>query len=156
MSLIFKYLNCGNSAITEKILRTLPDWFGIEEATRDYIQNSAELPMVTAIENDLPVGFISLKTHSPYTSEIYVMGIAPNHHRRGIGQKLLLECERILALNKTEFLQVKTLDESRENEAYKKTRLFYKSMGFREVEVFPTLWGEANPCLLLIKTIKSS
>ena len=156
MPVIFKYLEIGDPVITEKILRALPDWFGIEEATLEYIQNATKYPMIVIYENNSPVGFISIKSHSSFTSEIYVMGIMPDHHRKGIGEKLLLESERILALNKTEYLQVKTLDESRENEAYRKTRLFYKAMGFREVEVFPTLWGEANPCLLLIKKIKTS
>ncbi len=156
MSLIFKYLQHGNPTITEKILRALPDWFGIEEATLEYIQNSTKFPMVVAYENNIPVGFLSIKKHSPFTSEIYVMGVAPDYHRKGVGKNILSECERILAQNKTEFLQVKTLDESRENEEYRRTRLFYKTMGFREVEVFPTLWGEANPCLLLIKKINDS
>ncbi|MDC0980394.1 hypothetical protein OAQ84_01525 [Bdellovibrionales bacterium] len=70
----FEYLEQGDSAVTEKILRSLPDWFGIEESTMAYIEKSKELPMVVAYEDEIPVGFISVKQHSPYTSELYVMG----------------------------------------------------------------------------------
>ena len=28
-----------------------------------------------------------------------------------------------------------------------------KSLGFRELECFPTLWDESNPCLIMIMKI---
>ena len=151
----YEYLEQGNIEVCELVLRSVPDWFGIEEATLDYIKDSKEMPMVVAKEHGKPIGFVSLKKHSSYTTEVYVMGVIPEYHRKGIGKKLLIEAESILAKKGTEFLQVKTLSADRECEFYKKTRLFYKSFGFREVEVFPTLWGEDNPCQLLIKVVKS-
>ena len=82
------------------------------------------------------------------------MGVDPNLHRQSCGSKMITELERRLNKQGIEFLQVKTLSEERECEFYKKTRLFYKSQGFREVEVFPTLWDKSNPCLLMIKGLK--
>ena len=149
----FEYLEKGKPEITEKILRSLPDWFGIEESTAAYIEKSKELPMVIAYESGEPIGFISIKNHSPFTSELYVMGVDPKFHRKSCGSKMVEEVERVLSTQGVEFLQVKTLSEGRESEFYKKTRLFYKSQGFREVEVFPTLWDKSNPCLLMIKGI---
>ena len=148
-----QYLETGNPQICEKVLRSLPDWFGIEESTLAYIEKSKKLPMITAFEEDTPLGFLSLKDHSAYTSEVYVMGVIPSHHRSGIGRMLLLEAEKHLARRGFEFIQVKTVSANRECEFYKKTRLFYKSFGFKEVEVFPTLWDESNPCQLLIKSL---
>lgn len=49
------------------------------------------------------------------------------------------------------FLQVKTLSPTHPDPFYARTRQFYQSMGFQPLEEFPTLWGEANPCLLMIK-----
>lgn len=147
----FEYLEKGNPAVTEKILRSLPDWFGIEESTVAYIEKSKELPMVIAYQSGEPIGFVSIKNHSPYTSELYVMGIDPKFHRQSCGSKMIGEVEKHLNNQGVEFLQVKTLSEGRECEFYKKTRLFYKSQGFKEVEVFPTLWDKSNPCLLMIK-----
>jgi hypothetical protein len=53
-----------------------------------------------------------------------------------------------------EFLTVKTLDESRASKSYEKTRLFYLSVGFKPLEVFPLLWDKDNPCLFMAKSIK--
>ncbi|MBT4793414.1 MAG: GNAT family N-acetyltransferase [Halobacteriovoraceae bacterium] len=149
----FEYLEKGNPEICDVILRSVPDWFGIEESTLDYINKSKELPMLAVTKNGKPIGFLSLKKHSPFTSEVYVMGVIPEYHRKGVGKKLLIEAEKVLAQNGVEFLQVKTVSADRECEFYRKTRLFYKSFGFKEVEVFPTLWDEHNPCQLLIKSI---
>lgn len=149
------YLEKGKPEITELILRKLPRWFGIEEATQNYIQMSKNLPMIIAYKDSLPIGFISLKNTSQYTSEIYVMGVDPQFHRTSCGTKLIQKAEKHLIAQKKEFLQVKTLSEKQECEFYAKTRLFYKSQGFKELEVFPNLWDKENPCLLMIKHLKS-
>lgn len=33
---------------------------------------------------------------------------------------------------------------------YDDTNKFYKSLGFKEFEVFPTLWDEWNPCQIYV------
>lgn len=150
----FKYLKSGDPKACESILRSLPDWFGIETAIIDYVHNSKSYPMIIAEKDVQEIGFISLKKHSEFCSEIYVMGVLPEFHNKGIGTALLNEAEKFLAKDKTEFLQVKTLSEQRDSLSYKKTRQFYKSYGFKEIEIFPTLWDEHNPCLMLMKTVK--
>ena len=49
-------------------------------------------------------------------------------------------------------IQVKTVDEGHYKE-YDQTIAFYEGVGFKKMEVFPTLWDEWNPCLILIKKI---
>ena len=153
MTIQFQVLEKGDSQICEKILRSLPDWFGIESALQRYIKDSVENPMVVAKNGDKVLGFCSLLNHGPHSSEIYVMGIFSEYHRQGLGRKIIQQAERYLKANGFEFLQVKTVDETRENEVYMKTRLFYQSMGFKKLEVFPDLWDEHNPCLLLVKSL---
>ncbi|MEK6774859.1 MAG: hypothetical protein AABY64_13025 [Bdellovibrionota bacterium] len=51
------------------------------------------------------------------------------------------------------FLTVKTLSESRPNKEYNQTRNFYLKVGFTPLEEFKTLWGDANPCVLLVKNL---
>jgi len=149
----FNYLKNGDPKVCETILRSLPDWFGIEESTKAYIVESSKLPMIIGYDKEVPVAFVNIKNHGIHTSEIYVMGILPEFHRQKIGFQILNEVEKRMAFQGVSFLQVKTLAQDRECRFYNKTRLFYKSYGFLEVEVFPTLWGEANPCQLLIKSI---
>lgn len=102
------------------------------------------------------VGFLSLKRHSAYSSEINCMGIVPEWHHRGIGTALIGICQEICQQQGTEFLTVKTLDESRLSEAYEQARRFYLARGFRPLEVFPTLWGEGNPCVFMVKYLGSA
>ena len=50
-----------------------------------------------------------------------------------------------------EYLQVKTLGPSDPSEHYAATRHFYSARGFRPLEELTAIWGEANPCLIMIK-----
>lgn len=140
--------------ISTKILGSLPKWFGIPESTAEYIKESSNMPFWAAYDTGKVVGFIALKKTSECTSEIYVMGIDEGCHRKGIGKELFQVCYDYCKENRVEFLQVKTLADSRPDENYAKTRRFYKAMGFRELECIPEIWGDKNPCLIMIMKIK--
>ena len=84
--------------ITRQVLEALPDWFGIPEARKYYVKNSA-------------------------ANEGY------------------------------SFMQVKTVQMGKYKE-YDDTNCFYIHMGFKEFEVFPTLWDEWNPCQIYAMTLK--
>ncbi|MCL2249033.1 MAG: GNAT family N-acetyltransferase [Oscillospiraceae bacterium] len=141
------------TSISEKVLNALPNWFGIPEATLDYIEGVKDKPFYAVFSDNKAVGFVSILVHSPYTAEIYVMGILETHHRMGIGRQIVNTCEEYCCKNGMEFLTVKTLDEKNPDEYYRKTRLFYESLGFKKIEVFPLLWDECNPCLFLAKYV---
>ena len=139
------------STICNNIIRALPNWFGIEESIVDYVAGVKDKPFYAILDDKTPVGFVSILVHNPYTAEIYVMGILESHHRQGLGKKIITFCEDYCHAHGMEFLTVKTLDESREDAYYERTRKFYLSVGFKPLEVFPTLWDETNPCLFLAK-----
>jgi GNAT superfamily N-acetyltransferase len=136
------------SRLCESILRALPDWFGIEEATAAYIRDVAELPTFAVGED----GFLSLKLHNARAAEIYVLGVLPDRHRRGVGRALLAAAEDYLRARGVEYLQVKTLGSSHADEGYERTRLFYEACGFVPLEEIHGLW-ESNPCLLMVKRL---
>jgi XTP/dITP diphosphohydrolase len=142
--------------ICENILRTLPDWFGIESALLQFVREAAELPMFVAVEATASVGFITLRQHGASAWEIHAIGVRPDHHRRGLGRRLLEEGERWLRSRSAEFLTVKTLSASAESEPYERTRAYYSAMGFRPLMELPTLWSAENPCLVMIKPLASS
>jgi ribosomal protein S18 acetylase RimI-like enzyme len=135
------------------VLRALPDWFGIEESIVDYERQVRELPLYAAFDGGDAVGFVAVKPHTPHASEVCVMGILQDYHRHGIGRKLIELCEDYCRRNGHEYLTVKTVDESAGYESYAKTRRFYLAMGFKPLEVFPLLWDESNPCLMMMKNI---
>lgn len=137
--------------IVEEILSDLPEWFGLPESTRGYIDQSKELTLFAAKNRENMIGFITLKETSEDVCEVHCMGIKKEYHRKGVGKKLHYAFEDF-AKEKYEFIQVKTVDEGYYNE-YNQTIAFYKSVGFKKMEVFPTLWDEWNPCLIMIKKI---
>ncbi|HWU43747.1 MAG TPA: GNAT family N-acetyltransferase [Bdellovibrio sp.] len=143
------------SRICEKVLRSLPQWFGIESAILDYIKDVQAMETWAAVDTDI-IGFISLNKHSQQTAEIHVMGLLPNYHGKKIGSELIRSAEKSLVAQGFKFLTVKTLSPSRVDENYEKTRRFYLSYGFAPIEEFKTLWGEHNPCLMMIKNLAPS
>jgi ribosomal protein S18 acetylase RimI-like enzyme len=142
------------SLICAEILRKLPVWFGIEEAVERYIGRSAELPMLVVRDGDEPAGFLTLQRHSPHAAELYLMGVRPELHRRGIETALLEAAESRLAADGGEYVQVKTLGPSRPSRGYGATRRFYEARGFRALEEIPDFWGHDNPCLVMVKRLE--
>jgi coenzyme F420-0:L-glutamate ligase/coenzyme F420-1:gamma-L-glutamate ligase len=139
------------SRVAAHVLRDLPEWFGIEEATRAYIEGVATLTTFAGAEGD---AFLSLKVHAPRAAEIWVMGVRRSLHRRGIGRELVGAAEAWCAVNGIEYLQVKTLAHTKADANYERTRAFYDAVGFTALEVFPDLWDPRNPALQLIKRVE--
>jgi ribosomal protein S18 acetylase RimI-like enzyme len=134
------------------ILRALPEWFELEDAIDDFVEQSKTLPTYLAVVDDDIVGVCLVKHHSPYSSEIYVMAVEPRSHRRGIGSALVAAVEQDLIARGIEFLQVKTLGPSYPSPEYTMTRLFYEAVGFRALEEIDGLWPD-NPCLIMVKRL---
>ena len=92
--------------------------------------------------------------HQPVAAELYVLAVRPEWHRHGVGRALLAAVEAWLRAQGVEYLQVKTLGPSHPDEAYALTRAFYEAQGFRALEELTQLWGESNPCLIMVKRIQ--
>jgi ribosomal protein S18 acetylase RimI-like enzyme len=138
---------------TEVILRKLPEWFGIEEALVEYVNTVNTYSYWAAFDKDKCVGFFSGKIHYNRTGDIYVCGIDPAYHGKGIGTLLYKEMEKHFAQKGCEYVIVKTLSETNPDTHYAKTRAFYKKMGFKELITLTEMWDENNPCLIMIKKI---
>jgi len=122
----------------------------------DYVAVADRSPTVIASLNGREVGLLTLVKHSPYSAEVYVMGVLPEFHRQGVGQAMLQYAEGMLAIDGVQFLQVKTVGPSKPDAGYEKTRAFYFRCGFRPLEEFPDLWDTENPALQMIKVVPGS
>jgi GNAT superfamily N-acetyltransferase len=146
----------GADRTCAEILALLPTWFGIPASNQDYIDTAETHPGVIATVDGEDVGITTVKRHSPYAAEVYLMAVKPSHHRQGIGGQMLRRVEERLADEGVEFLQVKTLSAARPDAGYAKTRAFWSACGFRPLEEHPMLWDADNPALQLIKTLSPS
>ena len=142
----------GQAALCEPVLRSLPEWFGIESALQAYVKSINVLPTFIAVEEKQPIGFLTVKQHNGYAAEIYAMAVHPDSHRLGIGRRLVGVAERAMSDRGIEYFQVKTLGTSHRDHHYAATRKFYRSVGFKPLEEFANLWPE-NPCLQMIKRL---
>ena len=145
--------NAGEKrAIARDILLDLPEWFGIPESTEEYIRESGSMPFFATMKGTDIIGFMALKETSPYTCEIYVTGVKKRFHRSGAGSTMYAAFEAYARERGYRFAQVKTVAAGHYAE-YDATRMFYEHLGFVALEVFPTLWDESNPCLVMVKAL---
>ncbi|MSP83106.1 MAG: GNAT family N-acetyltransferase [Alphaproteobacteria bacterium] len=144
----------GKAELCRSILADLEPWFGIPEARDSYADMCAKSPLIACdLEGEL-VGFVALAKHGSESWELAVMGVRRTHHRRGIGRALLEAADAYARESGARFLTVKTLATSARSHAYSRTRWFYRAMGLVALEVFPTLWGPDNLCLLMAKALR--
>lgn len=149
-------------ATVERLLRSLPGWFGIESSIIEYVESARQMPAYLAWPRAgsqlpgpgrQPAGVLLSVRHFPWSAEIHLMAVDPACHRRGAGRALVEALEADLAADQVELLQVKTLGPSWPDEGYERTRRFYARMGFRPLEEIRDLWPE-NPCLIMIKALR--
>ena len=143
----------GQHVHAERVLRALPQWFGIESSIVDYVKHVETLPTFLARMDDDVVGFLSIKKHFDRAAEMYVLGVLKQHHRAGVGRAMVSAAESWLVGQGVEYLQVKTVSASNDDVNYGLTRQFYLGVEFVPLEEFPTLWSPRNPCLLMVKKL---
>lgn len=137
----------------ERILKALPEWFGIPESNEEYLRSLPRLTTFVARLREAPVGFVALERHFPESAENHVLAVHPDHHREGIGRALLAHSEQWLRSRGVEMFHVKTLGPSDPYPPYARTRAFYAALGFRPLFETKALWGPENPALVLAKRL---
>ncbi|HVK31498.1 MAG TPA: GNAT family N-acetyltransferase [Burkholderiaceae bacterium] len=140
----------------EDILRTLPMWFGIEDALLMYKRDTATLPTFAVEHEGQLLGFISLTEHFPQAWEVHCIAVRASHRNQGVGSALLGHAESWLRAKGVQFLQIKTVAATSASQAYAQTREFYQAKGYTPLEVFPTLWNPRNPALQLVKVLTAA
>ena len=139
-------------AVVAEVLKDLPELFGIPESTQAYIEGATTLQVWAAYQESDLTGFVSLSYSSEDCAVIDCLGVKKSYQGRKIGSQLLATLESE-ARKKVDYLQVKTVAEG-SNKDYDRTNVFYRSLGFKKLEIFPQLWGSQNPCQILIKKLE--
>ena len=138
----------------ERLLRALPDWFGIEQAVRDYVEDARTKPTYLAVDSESAevLGALLITRHFPETAEMHVLAVDPEHHRRGIGGALARRFEDDMRAEGVRLLEVKTMGPSSPDESYAKTLAFYRAIGYLPLDELHGYWPE-DPCLILVKPL---
>ena len=139
--------------ISRTVLEGLRDWFEIDDTREAYIRQSRDRVFFAAVEKEEPVGFLCLKETGKQTVELAVMGVLKPFHRTGIGRQLFTAAAGYARETGYQFMQVKTVQMGCYPE-YDVTNRFYQSIGFKEFEVIPSLWGKENPCQIYVMALE--
>ena len=139
--------------IARTVLEGLKEWFEVEESREGYIRDCADWTFLAAKDGEKTMGFLCLKETGKSTVELAVMGVLKEYHRQGIGRQLVDQAKKVAESSGYEFMQVKTVKMGM-YEDYDKTNEFYISCGFKEFELFPLYWDEANPCQIYVMSLK--
>ena len=136
---------------TERILRSLPAWFGIEEAIESYVQLASMQDSYLVIDADgSTVGVALVERHFPESAELTLIAVHADHRGAGHGRRLVGAVEAVLRSEGCQFLEVHTVGPSFEDEGYSQTRAFYRALGFVPMHEFDGLdWD--GPTLVMIK-----
>jgi GNAT superfamily N-acetyltransferase len=137
----------------ERLLRGLPEWFGIEQALLDYVEHARTLPTTVALDRGEVVAACVVRRHNPVAAEIDLLAVRRDRHRDGIGRLLVEQVAGALSADGVKLLQVKTFGPSGDSAEYERTRAFYEAAGFIPLEELRELWGPENPCLILVKPL---
>ena len=137
------------------VLEALPEWFEVEESRERYIRESRDEPFFAAFSENGPAGFLCLKETGKETVELAVMGVLKEFHRHGIGKALFQAARAFAEERGYALMQVKTVRMGCYPD-YDETNRFYRALGFMELEVIPSLWGEENPCQIYVMPLNSS
>jgi GNAT superfamily N-acetyltransferase len=140
----------------EAVLRSLPMWFGIEDALLTYARESGMFPTFALEQESRVHGFITLIQHFPVSWEVHCIAVAADARNKGLGTQLLNHAENWVAEQGARFLQIKTVASTSQSREYAQTQKFYEARGYLPPELFPTLWSPRNPALQLIKSINAA
>src|ERR1051325_9888491 len=146
---MIREVTVGKGPICASILAALPNWFGIPESNEAYQRDVETMPMFVAREAGQDIGFIAIKSHTRFASEIHVLAVLPQWHRKGVGRALVGRARDFCIGKANRFLTVKTRSPSRPDPGYLKTLAFYEALGFMAIEEFPLLWNPENPALMM-------
>ena len=144
---------CVSAAAAEAVLRSLPRWFGVEAALREYVDDTQRLPTFGLHAGPELIGFVTLRPHFRPSWEVHCLAVHADRRGQGLGTLLMQQAETWAAAQGARLMQVKTIAGVHPSVEYAQTRAFYAAQGYLPLEVFPTLWSPQHPVLQLVKVL---
>lgn len=142
--------------LVERVLRSLPEWFGIDEAIHQYVRDAADpaYESLTAWAGDRCIGVALISRHYPEAGELHLIAVDAAHRQVGVGRQLVERAAFDLVDTGAQLFSVHTVRPSYPDTGYAQTRGFYRSMGFLPLEEHRGLdW--TGPTLILVKPLRT-
>nr|WP_244960651.1 GNAT family N-acetyltransferase [Pseudoclavibacter chungangensis] len=136
------------------VLESLPAWFGDPAALDTYVADADDpaLQCVLARRDGRTVGVALVRRHFPESAGLHLLAVCPGDHGRGIGRALVDRVVARLVEDDCRFLTVHTVGPSHADDAYARTRAFYRAVGFTPLEEHTGLdWP--GPTLVLVRPL---
>jgi GNAT superfamily N-acetyltransferase len=134
------------------LLASVPEWFGIPEANRQYVADAGRLPSYLAVDGDDVVGAALLAEHFPQSRELHLLVVRRDRHRQGVGRLLVEAVAADLRETGVRLLEVHTVGPSSESPEYAWTREFYLAAGFVAMNELQRIdWN--GPTLILVRPL---
>ncbi len=134
----------------DRILRSLPDWFGIEEAIVNYVKKARDLDSYIALDEDgCTVGVALITRHFEESAELTLIATDPHYQSSGVGRALIHSAENELREDGCRYFEVHTVGPSFDHAGYAATRAFYKAVGFSPMHEFENLDGDGHTLILI-------
>ena len=97
----------------ERLLTTVPEWFGLPEANTDYIEAARTKETWTVRGDDGGIiGLTLVDQHFPHVVELHLMVVDRAHHGQGVGTVMVQAVEEDARARGVRLLEVKTLGAS--------------------------------------------
>ena len=133
-----------------RLLATVPEWFGIDEANREYVDDARRMETWSVRDEEgTVIGVTLVDRDFPTAADIHLTVVDRSRHGQGVGSTMIETIVAACRADGVRLLQVKTLGPSHPDVGYARTRHFYEKCGFLPLEE-TELWGEANPCLFMV------
>jgi ribosomal protein S18 acetylase RimI-like enzyme len=114
-----------------ELSRALPAFFNEQGLAEMSVDLPNQLGVVAEIDAVI-VGFVTWYAAGGF-GRIGWIAVSGDHHRSGIGARLLERVEHHLGATGATRVEVDTLGESVDYEPYNRTRAFYRAMGYRDL-----------------------
>ena len=87
--LVIQRASANTSSDFETVLRSLPSWFGQEEALLQYDRDAVNLTTFVTETTDGLLGFVTVKQQFTTSFEVHCIAVHAPHRGCGLGSKLI-------------------------------------------------------------------
>jgi GNAT superfamily N-acetyltransferase len=113
----------AHAADCERVLRSLPEWFGIESSLVDYARDATAHRTFTATDDGRTIAFVTARPHFAASWEVHCIAVERQHRGEGVGLALHRHVEAWRHARGAHVLQVKTLADEHPSAARPASRL---------------------------------